>query len=141
MWPTQFEHRLSAWHDLRRQSNSQDLPILLQNINSWWHQTPWCPYHLHWDDRDTWPDPWQLLSDNIYCDLARALGIMYTIVLTERLDLNDSSIIQTESANLVQVNQGKYILNWGRDIVLNTSLEQQKIINVIVYDDIRTQLL
>ena len=141
MWHTQFERRLAAWNDLRQQSHSQDLATLLQNINSWWHQTPWCPYHLHWDDRETWPDPWQLLSDNVYCDLARALGIMYTIVLTDRTDLSNSSIIQTESANLVQVNQGKYILNWGRDIVLNTSLEQQKITNVIGYNDIRSQLL
>jgi hypothetical protein len=141
MWHTQFERRLESWHDLRRQSCSQDPLTLLQNINSWWHQTPWCPYHLHWDDRDTWPDPWQLLSDNIYCDLARALGIMYTIVLTERTDLCNSSIIQTETANLVQVDQGKYILNWGRDIVLNTSLEQQKITNVVDYNNIRSQLL
>jgi hypothetical protein len=141
MWHTQFERRLAAWHDLRHQSQVQEPLTLLQNINSWWHQTPWCPYHLHWDDRDTWPDPWQLLSDNIYCDLARALGIMYTIVLTERPDLTNSSIIETESGNLVQIDQGKYILNWGRDIVLNTSLEQQKITNVIDYNDIRSQLL
>jgi len=141
MWPTQFEHRLAAWNQLRERLIDQDLSNTLQFINSWWHQTPWCPYHLHWDDRDTWPDPWQLLSDNIYCDLARALGIMYTIVLTDKADLSDSSIIETESGNLVQVNQGKYILNWGRDIVLNTSLEQQKITHVIGYSDIRSQLL
>jgi len=55
--------------------------------------------------------------------------------------LSDSSIIETDQGNLVQINQGKYILNWGRDIVLNTSLEQQKISNVINYNDIRLQLL
>jgi hypothetical protein len=141
MWPAQFEPRLAAWNQVREISFDQALPDALQSINLWWHQTPWCPYHLHWDDRDTWPDPWQLLSDNIYCDLARALGIMYTIVLTDKADLSDSSIIETESGNLVQVNQGKYILNWGRDIVLNTSLEQQKITHVIGYSDIRSQLL
>ena len=141
MWPSQFEQRLAAWNQLRQQSTAASIPELLHAINLWWHQTPWCPYHLHWDDRDTWPDPWQLLSDNIYCDLARALGIMYTIVLTDRLDLSDTSIIETESGNLVQVNQGKYILNWGRDIVLNTSLEQQKITHVVGYNDIRSQLL
>lgn len=141
MWPSQFEQRLAAWNQLRQQSTTAPIPELLQTVNLWWHQTPWCPYHLHWDDQDTWPDPWQLLSDNIYCDLARALGIMYTIVLTDRLDLSDTSIIETESGNLVQVNQGKYILNWGRDIVLNTSLEQQKIKHVVGYNDIRSQLL
>ena len=141
MWHSQFDRRLAAWNDLRNQSADQALPTLLQNINSWWHQTPWCPYHLHWDDRPTWPDPWQLLSDNVYCDLARALGIMYTVVLTDRSDLVDSSIIETESGNLVQINQGKYILNWGREVVLNTSLEQQKIKHVVSYNDIRSQLL
>ena len=141
MWPAQFEPRLAAWNQVREISFDQALPDALQSINLWWHHTPWCPYHLHWDDRTTWPDPWQLLSDNVYCDLARALGIMYTIVLSDRTDLSDSSIIQTDSGNLVQINQGKYILNWGRDIVLNTSLEQQKISNVIGYSDIRSQLL
>jgi hypothetical protein len=141
MWYTQFDRRLSAWNDLRQSLNSTPLSTTLQTINLWWQQTPWCPYHLHWDDRTIWPDPWQLLSDNIYCDLARALGIMYTIVLTDRTDLLDSSLIETESGNLVQINQGKYILNWGRDIVLNTSLEQQKIKHVVTYSDIKSQLL
>ena len=141
MWPAQFERRLAVWNQVREISFDQTLPDALQSINFWWHQTPWCPYHLHWDDRATWPDPWQLLSDNVYCDLARALGIMYTIVLSDRPDLSDSSIIETDQGNLVQVNQGKYILNWGRGIVLNTSLEQQKISNVINYSDIRSQLL
>jgi hypothetical protein len=141
MWHTQFERRLAAWNDLRNSLVDADLPTLLNSVNSWWHQSPWCPYHLHWDDQQTWPDPWQLLSDNMYCDLARSLGIMYTLVLTERSDLSDSSIIETDAGTIVQVNQGKYILNWGRDIVLNNSLEQEKITNVIDYHDIRSQLL
>jgi hypothetical protein len=141
MWPTQFEDRLSAWNNLRQLSDHTELKELLQSINIWWHQTPWCPYHLHWDDQQEWPDPWQLLSDNVYCDLARSLGIMYTIAMLDRTDLSDSSIIETEHGNLVQINQGKYILNWGRDIVVNNNLEQQKIKNVMTYNDIKSQLL
>jgi hypothetical protein len=141
MWPTQFERRLAAWNDLRNSLADQDLPAVLQSINSWWHQVPWCPYHLHWDDREFWPDPWQLLSDNIYCDLARALGIMYTVILIDRTEVADCSIIETNQGNLVLIDQGKYILNWGRDIVLNTNLEQQEITNVIGYDDIKSKLL
>jgi hypothetical protein len=141
MWHTQFERRLAAWNDLRNSLADQDLPAVLQSINSWWQQTPWCPYHLHWDDRTIWPDPWQLLSDNIYCDLARALGIMYTVILIDRTEVADCSIIETNQGNLVLIDQGKYILNWGRDIVLNTNLEQQEITNVIGYDDIKSKLL
>lgn len=141
MWHPQFERRLAAWNHLRQHLVEANLPDFLQSVNSWWQHTPWCPYHLHWDDRTSWPDPWQLLNDNVYCELARALGIMYTVVLTDRSDLCNSSIIQTDSGNLVQINQGKYILNWGRDIVLNTCLKQQNIKNVIEYSDIKSQLL
>jgi hypothetical protein len=140
MWPSQFERRLAAWNDLRNNS-ADDLPVLLQSINFWWNQSPWCPYHLHWDDRAVWPDPWQLLSDNVYCDLARALGIMYTIILLDRPDLSNSCIIETDAGNLVQIDHGKYILNWGQDIVLNNNLEQQQIKNIIGYNDIQKQLL
>lgn len=84
---------------------------------------PWRPYHLHWDDEDTWPDPWQLLSDNMFCDVARGLGIMYTISLLDREDLAAAELIlTTDGYNLVQVCQTKYILNWHPDSIVNINL-------------------
>ena len=74
-------------------SATQTLPLeqALQDINFWWsHARPWHPYYLHWDDQPAWPDPWQLLSDNVYCDLAKALGIMYTISLLDRADMAET---------------------------------------------------
>jgi hypothetical protein len=71
-----------------------------------------------------WPDPWQLLSDNVYCDLARALGILYTISLLDRADMADAELVLTEDGdNLVQVAKEKYILNWNPDSVVNTFQE------------------
>jgi hypothetical protein len=95
----------------------------LQHINSWWFVAPWQPYYLHWDDQEVWPDPWQLLSDNIYCEVARGLGILYTISLLDRADLAPATLILTQDdTNLVQVAQEKYILNWAPDTVVNTNL-------------------
>jgi hypothetical protein len=71
------------------------------------------------DDYEKWPDPWSLLADNIYCDLARALGIVYTMLMLDRADIDTIQIAETDQGNLVLVNQGKYILNWGRDRLLN----------------------
>lgn len=72
----------------------------------------------------TWPDPWQLLSDNIYCDLARGLGILYTITLLDRADLASTMLVLTETGdNLVLVAKEKYILNWDKDTILNTNQE------------------
>ena len=96
MWPIDFASRLESWNQLR--DSCQTLPIdqALTTINNWWFNVPWKPYYLHWDDQQDWPDPWQLLSDNYYCDLARALGILYTITLLDRADLMPAELILTE---------------------------------------------
>jgi hypothetical protein len=121
MWPTGFGDRLESWYQLRQQIQFLDTEPTLLQINSWWYNCPWKPYYLHWDDQSNWPDPWQLLSDNHYCDLARALGILYTITLLDREDLGDATLVLTDSGdNLVQVAKSKYILNWDKDTVVNT---------------------
>jgi hypothetical protein len=124
MWPTSFGDRLESWNQLRQQIQPIATESALLQINSWWFNVPWRPYYLHWDDQLNWPDPWQLLSDNHYCDLARALGILYTITLLDREDLSDATLVLTETGdNLVLVAKSKYILNWDRDTVVNTNQE------------------
>lgn len=124
IWPATFDQRLSAWYHLRQ--TAQNLPALqaLESINTWWFNCPWQPYYLHWDDQPSWPDPWELLSDNIYCEVARGLGILYTISLLDRADLASASLVLTANGhNLVLVDQTKYILNWDPDTVVNTNQE------------------
>ena len=121
MWPINFALRLESWNTLRDRCQTLPLEQALEAINTWWFDVPWRPYYLHWDDQPKWPDPWQLLSDNHYCDLARALGILYTITLLDRADLGDATLVLTDQGdNLVQVSKSKYILNWDRDTIVNT---------------------
>jgi hypothetical protein len=126
MWPRDFSERLESWAQLRQQCCQLDSEPALIKINTWWFQTPWTAYHLHWDDQQDWPDPWQLLSDNQYCPVARGLGIMYTIAMLDREDMQDSRMIEYQSDNLVLVSQEKYILNWDPDQVVNISLGKSK---------------
>jgi len=126
MWPRSFAERLESWNLLRQQCIDLDVESAVTKINSWWFHTPWCAYHLHWDDQTDWPDPWQLLSDDVYCPLARGLGILYTITLLDRTDLQDACMIEYQSDNLVLVNKEKYILNWDPDQVVNISLGKSK---------------
>ena len=120
MWPVNFADRLSAWADLRSRCQSLDLEPALTAVNQWWFNSPWQPYYLHWDDQPNWPDPWQLLSDNVYCDLAKALGILYTISLMDRADMADAELVSTkDGSNLVLVAKRKYILNWNKDSIVN----------------------
>jgi len=122
MWAKTFAGRLESWYSMRQQCHNLSAESALELVNSWWCTTPWQPYYLHWDDLATWPDPWQLLNDNVYCDLARALGILYTISLLDRADLTDAALVLTQDGhNLVVVDKSKYILNWSPDTVVNTS--------------------
>lgn len=140
MWPRTFEDRLTAWNNLRQSTKHLPLEQALGEINSWWFDGPWCPYHLHWDDRATWPDPWQLLSDNIFCPIARGLGILYTIALLERADLDDAVLIDIGTDNLVQVGRGKYILNWDSAEIVNINLGQYKVRHKIALSEIQQQI-
>ena len=124
IWPATFATRLESWNQLRDQVQNLSVESALEDINAWWFRAPWRPYYLHWDDQATWPDPWQLLSDDVYCDLARALGIVYTITLLDRADMAPVDLILTETgSNLVQVAKEKYILNWMPDSIVNTFQE------------------
>lgn len=122
MWPKTFEARLASWVQLRSWCADQPLELSLMAINQWWFAAPWSAYHLHWDDQPSWPDPWQLLEDNIFCDLARGLGMLYTIMLLDRTDMQSAALIQCESDNLVTLPGEKYILNWERDSIVNINL-------------------
>jgi hypothetical protein len=140
MWPKTFAERLESWTQLREQATTADLESAVVSINSWWFQTPWCAYHLHWDDQADWPDPWQLLSDNIYCPLARGLGILYTITLLDRPDLQDACMIEHVGDNLVLASQKKYILNWDPDQVLNISLGRSKPRRQVSQEEIKQKI-
>ena len=140
MWPRNFEDRLTAWNQLRQSTQNLPLESCLVEINQWWFRTPWCAYHLHWDDRPTWPDPWQLLSDNIFCPLARGLGILYTIALIDRPDLTDTTLIDTGSDNLVLIPGEKYILNWDSNEIVNINLGQYKVRHSVAQSEIKQQI-
>lgn len=120
VWPITFESRLDSWTQLRTRARNLPVEEALEAINSWWFTSPWTGYHLHWDDREDWPDPWQLLDDNIFCEVARGLGILYTITLLERADIDSAELILTKTGhNLVLVDKSKYILNWDKSTVVN----------------------
>lgn len=140
MWPKIFADRLASWNTLRSQASTADKDAAVKMINSWWFNTPWRAYHLHWDDRAAWPDPWQLLDDDIYCPLARGLGILYTIAIIDRADLQDCMLIECGSDNLVLVPNEKYILNWDKDQVVNISPGEQNPRHSVSQSKIKQQI-
>lgn len=139
MWPLDYHSRLAQWVNLRRQVQAMLLPAGLHEINQWWYQCPWRPYYLHWDDRQQWPGPWELLADNVFCDLARALGMLYTIRLIATYNDCEIRLVETNLGNLVLVDQAKYVMNWRPNTVVNipsNSLAVQRTLESPVLDQL-----
>ncbi len=119
-----YESRLQSWHDLRTKAeklNTLDKCIL---IDSFWQQAPLVNHHLHILDSHIWPDPWELLVENTYCSIAKALGICYTLLLT---DIDDIELVEATDKTgndvvLVLVDRAKYVLNYWPNTVLSNTL-------------------
>lgn len=132
-WNLRVNDRLIAWKDFRHTVDTLPLDQALDAINQLWSRAPFVNYYLAPDNPGTWPDPWTLLAENYYCDLAKALGILYTIYFTGHkniaLELRVYYDYKTkERYNVVFVDQGKYIINyWPYEIVNTKQLEETEL--------------
>jgi hypothetical protein len=126
IWLSTFASRLESWNSLRQRCQNLPAQSALENINALvvWRTVASLLSTL--GRSRTWPDPWQLLSDDIYCELARGLGILYTITLLDRADLAPARLgFDPFWTNLVLVGKEKYILNWEPNTVVNTILRSK----------------
>lgn len=143
-WNLRISDRLSQWKDFRRHLSELPLDRALAECNALWSTAPFVNYYLSADDPQNWPDPWTLLAENYYCDVAKALGIIYTINFTSHksipiefkvfYDLEDKT-----RYNLVYLAEGKYILNyWPHEIVNNELLKSKPL--QLIYQYSRSNL-
>lgn len=141
MWKPTFEERLAEWIDLRSAKQGESIQAYLERVNTWWEQSPWSPYYLHWDDHDTWPGPWDLLHDNIFCTTSRALGIIYTLALSNHPEIVNASLVEVDKKdNLVLVNSGLYTLNFDSETIVNIKLPGNNITREVTLDQIKERL-
>lgn len=121
-----YYSRLSSWRQLRMIAGDSTVEDALVMIDRWWQQTPLVNHHLHPQDQGNWPDPWTMLSENIYCPLTRALGIVYTMKMS--IDRSSTILIASdamaEEHYLVQPSGANYLLNYYPDTVLSNTLSQ-----------------
>ena len=131
MFQQKPEDRLRSWREFRTSLDLLPLEQALAQTAEYWVRAPFTPYNLDPDLPDQRPDPWTLIMENSYCDVAKCLGIVYTITLTaHRKDL-EIELRQYEDPNnhhvynLAWINQGKYILNMiDGEVVNNTQIEK-----------------
>ena len=125
MFQLPAEDRLRSWREFRTTLESLPLETALAETAEFWRCAPFVPYNLDYSDIRTWPDPWTLIDENIYCDVAKCLGIVYTISLTghkKNLDVEIRQYVDLKTGyeyNLAWIDKGKYILNMIDGEVLN----------------------
>lgn len=143
-YPNRYEDRLITWHDLRN-SALPDESFLLE-VNDFWQFAPEIKATFDWREPQNWPDPWDLIREDDQSDLARALGIVYTIILSARPHLveattlslcTDAAVLET---NLVIVGEGKYVLNWAPRDIVNINLQQLSVIRSISAVDLVSKI-
>ena len=77
-----FEDRLIAWRVLRDKLTSESDPV--QTAIDFWNNIPKTIRNLDPYDSTTWPDPWEMIEENVYCEYTSTLAIGYTLMLTEK---------------------------------------------------------
>ena len=94
MWKTTYQERLADWVRLRQAAAPLTQSEQLILINDWWFRAPIVNHLIHWENPKAWPTPWVLLNNNGYCELARALGIVYTIMTVSYTHLTLPTILR-----------------------------------------------
>lgn len=118
--------RILKWREWRNSLVPLPLDECLKEVAINWAKAPLINHYLTPDDINEWPDPWQLINDNIYCDLSIALGMFYSIALCDNPHISDNiriEIYKTSDGwiNLCSIDQGLYMLNWTPRSVVNIS--------------------
>ena len=123
MWTHLPSERLRFWHDFRKKISEQQIEPALKETTHLWSYAPYVAHYLTTDHIEEWPGPWELIYENYYCDLAKALGIVYTLYLSDHKPEIEIRIYTNPSTkdeyNLVFINKGKYVLNLVHDEVVN----------------------
>lgn len=139
IFQTSYEARLRSWYDLRQRLQNADIETKCVEVDRFWQYAPLVNHHLHPYDVDNWPSPWELISENTYCELARGLGMVYTLLLLGVTDIDFCLAINdnSEEVALVIVDNAKYVMNYWPEMVLNIKSTDFSIKNKLNIDKIK----
>lgn len=126
--------RLIAWKEFRDSLETSDCPLM--DVAELWSQAPFVSTYLDPQNPSEWPDPWHLILDLRLDDLAIALGMLYTIKLTQRFTNTKCEIHTSMSPNR---NEPSYLLIVDDLYVLN--FEYRNVIDIKDLADVKTNLI
>lgn len=132
-WHLRVNERLTRWKEFRGRLSSLPLPQAVDELNQMWSTAPFVGYYLDPNETTNWPDPWSLIAENYWCDVAKCLGILYTLYFTSHHDVPMEIRVYYDYKDkarycIAWIDEGKYILNyWPFEIVNTEQLEEKQL--------------
>ena len=145
-WNLRVNDRLTQWKDFRHQLDRLPLESAVVELNNMWSTAPFVNYNLDPSDPNSWPDPWTLLAENYWCDVAKSLGIAYTIYFSSHkltpMEIRVYYDYKDKTKHCVAwLDDGKYILNyWPYEIVNTKQIEEKQLQLLYQYSSTDLQL-
>jgi hypothetical protein len=133
VFDTYGTERLTEWKKIRDQVETATDPFYL--VLSIWCKAPFVNQYLDNTDPKSWPDPWRLLLDSKFDNLAIVLGMLYTLQLTERFSQEEYKIYMIQS----DFKNPEFCLSISNKHVLN--LHYREISNFESLKSIRTSMI
>jgi hypothetical protein len=142
MWFKQpTDDRIISWRKWRNDLEDLNKEDMLNHVAETWARVPTVLHYLSPDHPNDWSNPWQLITDNVYCDLGICLGMYYSLALIESLKFDDLTLQIYKGPNgwinLSSIDQGKYVLNYNHGRVVNMScVEKDQFELIFEYSEI-----
>ena len=105
MFNKPFEERLVVWKSFRTALETSESPV--EDCINFYNSVPLVSIQADPYDQSTWPTPWELIKENIYCPFVKVLAICYTLQLTERFSQSQFEIHITQDT---EKSETKYLL-------------------------------
>lgn len=130
-WNIRTDEQLEQWANFRNTLSGLPLEEAVNKLSMLWGTAPIVNYNLDPANSTNWPNPWELLAENYWCDVAKALGIMYTLYFTGHKDVEIElrsyfNLEEKVRYNVVWVDNGKYIINYYPYEIVNTAYIEEK---------------
>jgi hypothetical protein len=123
MWYRDTQSRILDWKNFRDSLDVMTEFDAINATNDFYNTAPISSQYYCADFPEQWPDPWQLIVDNYYDDIAKALGMLYTLYYTKHKILGEIRCYRDNDAskeyNLSWLGDGKYILNYNLQVLVN----------------------
>ena len=102
MYNKKYEERLAIWSNFRSSLEDSNSPFL--DVVEFYASAPKTRYTVDPWGQSTWPDPWQLLEENLYCEFSVVLGMCFSLQLTDKFSGSNFEIHISTNNKTAEIN-------------------------------------